>query len=301
LFIGGGVLALGVVGAGVGEVTGVLPGHSTVQRLLGLDGPAGTVPDVPVVWTKPSGTPQPSVPAGVTEVTVHRMHSAARNTDVDVVTMIPAGTPLADLPVCVALHGRGGTGQSMATMGLPQFLTASIRSGGRPFAFVAVDGGDTYWVAREPSDDPQAMLLHELPGWLNGFGLTHAGGVPTAALGVSMGCFGSLVYARNRAATPLTSVATLSPALFVSWPDAKSRNVFANEQAWETNEPLRHVDAWANTTALGVWCGKQDPFYPAATQLAALAHPKIASFADGAHNGDYWTRVLPAAVPFVAG
>jgi len=300
LLIGVSVVGLGAVGVGVGVAEDVLPGRTTVRRLLGLTGPDGTVPAEPVVFgsSVPPGT---VVPAGTTQVQKYRFASAARGRQVELITMVPMGTPPADLPICLALHGRGGNAQAMVDAGLPQFLTAAILAGAPPFAFVSVDGGDaSYWVAHGSGDDPQAMLVREVPGWLATLGLRRDGGVPRAALGISMGGFGSLVYARNRTDRPITAVAAISPALFTSWGDAKARQVFADQAEWETDEPLRHVDALPTATALGVWCGKEDPFYPAAAQLATTAHATTAAFDHGEHNQGYWSRVLPDAIRFLA-
>ena len=272
LILGG--LGAVVVAGGAGEYLEVLPGGVQLHRLLGLTGGTGSVPDVPAATT-----------------TVRQFHSAARGTTVDVVTMVPAGQDPARLPVCLVLHGRGNNARGMITLGLPQFLTAAVRAGAPPFAMVAVDGGDSYWVARTPADDPQRMLTGELPGWLRTLGLAPD---PSTMLAISMGCFGALVHARTN---PVRRIALLSPALFQDWPDAQTVHAFASEQQWASDEPLRHP-APAN---LAIWCGREDPFYPSAHQLAGQSHPAIASFPHGQHDDDFWRRMLPLAMPYVAG
>jgi S-formylglutathione hydrolase FrmB len=269
----GGLGAL-VVAGGACEYFEVLPGGVSLHRLLGLTGGTGTVPAVPAAQT-----------------TVRQFHSAARGRLVDVVTMIPAGADPVRLPVCLVLHGRNNNARGMITLGLPQFLTAAVRDGVPPMAFVAVDGGDSYWVPRTPADDPQRMLTAELPGWLSTLGLAPN---PDTVLAISMGCFGALVYARTK---PVRRTALLSPALFQDWPDAQTVHAFADEQQWANREPLRHP-APAN---LAIWCGREDPFYPSAHQLADQAHPAIASFPHGQHDDDFWRRMLPLAIPYVAG
>ena len=185
-----GALLLGVGGLGVFDAGSAalldenLQLAARARRVLGMTGPNGSVP--------------PELPASAPAiVTTHRMHSAARGTDVKLITIVPANTPTERLPVCLLLHGRRSDAASWVSMGLGSFLDAAIRAGAAPFALAAVDGGDSYWVARTPGDDPQAMLRTELPGWLTRFGLPAGGGVPRAALGVSMGCFGALVYAHT--------------------------------------------------------------------------------------------------------
>lgn len=225
-----------------------------------------------------------------------RFWSAARGREVAVAAMVPPGAELATVPVCLALHGRGGRAEDMVGLGLPALLAAA---GTAPYALVAVDGNrDTYWIARDPADDPQAMLLHELPGWLSGMGLTRDGGVPSAAFGVSMGCFGALVYARARG-SGVRTVATLSPALFGSWAQARARNAFRDEAAWLAAEPLRHLRELPAGLRLGVWCGEQDPFAPAARTLARQVRGSTAAFAPGGHNEAYYRTVLPAIVDFL--
>lgn len=265
-----GIAGVGLLGAGfVGSIEGVLPGGVQLRRALGLVGTDGTVPDVPPADTR-----------------AQRFHSAARGCEVNVVTMGAAR----NLPVCVVLHGRGSNAEGMVSLGLPKFLTAAIRAGAAPFTLVAIDGGDSYWVARKAADDPQAMLREELPVWLAGLGLA----APRAVLGISMGCFGGLQYAHG-----LDAAAVLSPAVFRSWEDARTVDAFADEQQWAANEPLRHP--LPDKVKLGVWCGMEDPFYPSATQLATQTRAAVARFDHGVHTGGYWCRVLPDALNFLSG
>lgn len=271
LFGGLGVGAAAVTG---GVLTDVLPGGTRLRGFLGLNGPDGTVPDVP---------PGP--------VTVERVRSVARGRDVDLAIMRPAGVT-ARLPVCLALHGRGLDAKSLVDMGFPRFLTAAARAGAPPFAMAAVDGGETYFVARDEKDDPQRMLVEEVPAWLDARGLP----APTAAYGISMGAFGALRYARNR--PDLRVVAVIGPALFRSWADASSRNVFRDERQWAANEPLRHTGDIVGDR-LGVWCGTDDPFVGAARELVDRTRPKIAAIGPGAHEGGYFLRVTPEMVQFI--
>lgn len=277
----GGVAAAALAGVAAGEYTEVLPGGVTLRRMLGLTGPDGSIPDVPAAV-----------------VATRQFPSQARGRLVTVVAMSPIDTDPAGLPVCLVLHGRGNDAQGMIALGLPQFLTAAVRGGMPPIAVVAVDGGDSYWVANTPTDDPQAMLTAELPGWLATLGLR---GQPSAVLGISMGCFGALVYARCRASAPLRAAALLSPALFRDWTDAAAVHAFSGEQQWSNAEPLRHLDKLPGATALGIWCGVEDPFFPAATDLAAKTHPAVAVFPHGQHNDGFWRRVLPDALAFLGG
>jgi len=217
---------------------------------------------------------------------IEQRASAARRRDVDVVTVRPEGVP-DDLPVCLMLHGRGSSARSFVELGVPRFLTAAHRAGVPPFAAVAVDCGAAYFTAR-PDDDPLRMLTDELPGWV--------GRAPVAALGISMGGFGALRLARVR--RDLRAVALLSPALFLSWADARARNAFADQAEWAADEPLRHLPEIAGTPA-GLWIGQDDPFVPAARRFIAGARPDPGVIGPGAHDDAFWRRVLPDALAFV--
>ena len=267
----------GGLGVGAAAVTGVLtdmlPGRARLRWFLGLTGPDGEVPDVPVG-----------------PVTVERVRSQARGRDTDLVIMRPAGAPQR-LPVCLGLHGRGASAKTYVEMGIPQLLTAATQAGIPPFAVAAVDGGETYFVSREEKDDPQRMLAEELPVWLEDRGLPK----PTAAFGISMGAFGALRYARSQ---ELRAVAVIGPALFRSWDEAKARNVFRDETQWAANEPLRHTGDIAGNR-LGVWCGTDDPFLDAARELVDRTHPKIAAIGPGVHENGYFVRVMPQVFGFI--
>lgn len=268
---GAGVAGAGLL-TGAGMVTDVLPGGPGLRRALGMTGPDGEIPDVP------------SGPA-----TTERIRSAARGRTVDLVIMRPEGTGTR-LPVCLALHGRGAGARSYLDMGTPKFLTAAARTGVAPFAVVAVDCGDGYFV-REGADDPLRMLTDDVPEWLAARGLPP----PTAAIGISMGAFGALRFAREEDAL---AVAVAGPALFRDWPEARSRDAFRDERQWAAAEPLQHTGDLVGTP-LGVWCGTEDPFLDAARELADRTHPAVAAFDSGAHDGGYFLRVLPEMLRFV--
>lgn len=273
-FIIGGASAAAVATAagGAGVATEVLPGSVALRRRLGWTGPVGTVPDVA---------------AG--RITRREVTSKARGTRARLVTIAPHGISAAEaarLPVCVMLHGRGSSAEGFVGLGMPRFLTQAVRAGTEPFLLAAVDGGDSsYWYG-----PAQRMLLEELPGWL--------GTEPAAALGISMGGFGSLLYARERAG--LGAVALLSPALFRNWADAHAVGPFATRREWAAVEPLRHTAGLrVPGRDIGLWCGQEDPFHASARALAARVLPGAGSFGHGAHDPGYWRRVAPDALSFV--
>jgi pimeloyl-ACP methyl ester carboxylesterase len=247
--------------------------------------PSGPPPGPPAV-------PVPTGPAPLREpVTVQRMSSAARGTDVDLVLISPEGVPASGLPVCLALHGRGARARTFPELGLPAALTAAVRAGVPPFAIAAVDG-DHYWVDVGDEDDPQKMLAEEVPTWVKQRDLRP----PSAVFGISMGGFGALRFARAHPDLKATAVA--SAALFVSWPDARARKVFSGEANWRAEEPLLHTGELRGAD-LGVWCGESDPFEGADRRLVKAVSPAVSSFSPGKHEDEYWRGVLPDVLKFV--
>lgn len=248
MLIGGCALGLGVAGLAANSVPG--------RRLLGWTGPDGVIPATPEA-----------------DVTDHGW---------GIVTS-PKGVDPSTLPVCLLLHGRGGSARWWSDLGLPNFLSATAI----PCALVAVDGGESYWLG-----DSGRMLTDDLPGELVAVGMR----APGAALGISMGGFGALALATRQ---PLRAVAVISPALFPTWEDAAVLEEVATRREWEDNEPSRHVADLKPNTALGVWCGQEDPFHGPAVDYAAKARAEVTSFEHGLHDVGYWLRVLPEALHFV--
>ena len=250
-----------------------------------------TAPPPPPPVITPTTTSAPTlVPGGRPLVVDVQRQSKARGTAVRVIAMYP-GSSVERLPAFVALHGRGATSGVFLDLGVPDLLAKAVKDGVAPFAVVAVDGGDSYWVGKG-ADDPQKMLADEVPGWLDEFGLIETS---FGAIGISMGAYGALNYVRT-VPGPL-SAAVLSPALFTDWSQARGRSVFADEAAWQRTEPLRHLDDLHG--ALGVWCGTSDPFLPAAKKLVASGRAAIAKFGTGGHDNTYWHGVLPDVFRFL--
>jgi pimeloyl-ACP methyl ester carboxylesterase len=279
----------------VGELTrrGLLLGGAAAALGTAAWGAAACSTGNTAVPGPPAGPP-PVKPAALAEpVTVERVYSVTRAQTIEMVLMVPEGVPASGLPVCLALHGRGGRARDFIDLGVPRLLTDTVRRGGPPFAVAAVDG-DHYWVAVDQRDDPQRMLSTELPIWLEQRDLRP---VPSAAFGISMGGFGALRYARDH--HDLRAVAGMSPALFQNWPDARARKVFHTPQQWETNEPLRHIEDLRGIP-LGVWCGVGDTFVAAARKFCEVTAPAVASFTPGVHNDKFWKRVTPEVMNFVA-
>jgi pimeloyl-ACP methyl ester carboxylesterase len=275
LLLGAVGVGLAGVAAGAGALGDALPEAPTLRRAVSATGPEATIPDAPKGKT-----------------TVERLYSTARHQNVDLVIMRPYGVDPEGLPVCLVLHGRGGTARGYLQFGLPQFLSSATRAGVPPFTAVAVDLGKDY-LMDEHGDNPMAMIVDELPRWLERRDLP----VPMAALGFSMGGFAAVNYARHR--PDLRAIALASPAMFLRWADAKKRNCFRDEQQWREFEPLDHTAELSKDTAIGLWCGSEDSFAEAAREFTAKARPEVHSISRGGHNTPYWWRVLPEVMRFL--
>ena len=214
-------------------------------------------------------------------VRLETVRSQARGRDVDLFTAVPAGHGEgAGLPVVVVLHGASATAADFRPFGLGRFLTAAVEAGAPPFVLAGADGGVLRWEPDPNSaDDPQAMLLTEMPRWLEERGFD-AG---TRALwGWSMGGYGCL---RAAEAEPgwARAVAAFSPAL------SEGEGVFADA------ERLADVP-------LGLWCGTDDALYPAVRAFEAelVEPPEIATYTEGGHTRYFWNDHTLEAFEFLA-
>jgi S-formylglutathione hydrolase FrmB len=274
-----------------GLATAAAAGAATVAATTGL------VPD-PVSLLRPvaaSGV-SPATAGGV--VRTERVFSQARGREVRLVTITPAGVRPAGLPVCVALHGLNGDATAVAAGGMGGFLSAAVaRKAVRPFAVVALDGGNSYWHENVPGDDPMGMLIDELPRWLAARGLQPR---PFAATGISMGGFGALHYARTRLqrAMPLRAVAVIAPGLITTWAEMSKRHAFHDAADWASYDPLRNIPA-LGTVPIGIWCGTEDRFIDGARRFIATGRPEVSSLGPGAHDDGYFRRALPEAIRFL--
>ncbi|MFR9730211.1 alpha/beta hydrolase [Saccharopolyspora sp. MS10] len=246
---------------------------------------------------------EPSALAQQSNVSVERVHSQARNREVELVTMYPSGVSRDRIPVCLMLHGRFGDARRSAG-GLPAWLTNAVKSGEvPPFAFLAVDGGgNSYWHQRS-GDDPMWMLLEEVPRWLAERGLGGQDGQPFAVSGISMGGFGALLYTRrrNELDDPVRATAVVSPALINDWREMSKRRAFADEAEWNSIDPMKHVAALGDVP-LGVWCGTRDRFIAGTRRFVREAKPEVASVSTpGGHNSRYYRLALPEVVDFIGG
>lgn len=241
---------------------------------LGAAGAAG-------VWLAPGGRGPdavvPDAPPG--DERVARRTSVARGRVVDFYTAVPAGHGDGrGLPVCLVLHGGSKVAGDFPALGLGWFLTDAVLRGAAPFVLAGATGDRLAW---QPSgaDDPQRMVHEEIPAWCaeRGFDASRL-----AAWGWSIGGYGALLLAE---AFPgfVRSVAAMSPAVRPG------------------DAVLARADRLGGTP-IGLWCGRDDSLYGNVRALdrALPGRPAAGGYADGRHNFDYWSRVIPAAFDFVA-
>ncbi|UVS77620.1 Putative esterase [Actinokineospora sp. UTMC 2448] len=223
------------------------------------------------------------------------VYSAARGRVVGMVSVLPTELLVQDLPVCLFLHGRGGTAATAFPGRLARWLVRQVAyDKAPPFAFVAVDGGDGYW-HEMGGDDPMGMLLREVPGWLAERRL----GRVFAVAGISMGGFGALLYARRRAeaGAPVRAAAAISPALITTWDEMRKRGAFRSEEEWLALDPRHNVP---RDTPIAVWCGAQDSFARGTREFIERADPEVGYLGPGGHDGRFYDRVVPDLVTFLA-
>lgn len=279
LLVGGiGVVAAGATAEAVN--LDLLPGRTTMYRVLGLNGADGTIPDV---------DPVPSVSGSF-------VSAARKGRTVGWTIAAPASdTPL---PVAVALHGYGDDHAAFfgRELGWDRFLAAHVADGGAPFAIASIDGGNRYWHPRADGDDPAAMVVDEfLPRIARrGFDTDRL-----ALTGYSMGGFGALRLGGVLGASRVRAVSAISPALWTSAADT-ARGAFDDAADFRANTVLGRQRA-LDGVAVRVDCGNGDGFAPAAhTYVDGFDVPPAGGFEPGAHTHGYWRRLAPQQLAFLA-
>lgn len=279
LLIGGvGIVAVGATAEAVN--LDLLPGRTTMYRVLGLNGTDGTIPDV---------DPVPSVSGTF-------VSAARKGRTVGWTIAAPASdTPL---PVAVALHGYGDDHASFfgRELGWDRFLAAHIADGGAPFAIASIDGGNRYWHPRADGDDPAAMVVDEFLPLIarRGFDTDRL-----ALTGYSMGGFGALRLGGVLGASRVRAVSAISPALWTSAADT-ARGAFDDAADFRANTVLGRQRA-LDGVAVRVDCGNGDGFAPAVhTYVDGFDAPPAGGFEPGAHAHGYWRRLAPQQLAFLA-
>lgn len=283
LLIGGASVVVLAGAAVLGVEENILPGRSTLSRMFGLNGPAGTIPNV---------TAGP--------MTTGEFTSAARlgKTCGFAISYPPDAAPGDKFPVLIALHGFGGSHRAAFYngIGLDRFLAQAINKGAPPFAIASVDGGNTYWHKRTSGEDAGAMVTNEFIPLLADHGLDVA---KVGFLGWSMGGFGALHLGAQLGASRAAVVVAESPALWSS-PEKAARGAFDSAADFRANTPVGRQKELDGIPVL-IDCGTGDGFYPEVKAYAAgfPTHP-AGGFVAGGHNDSYWRRMAPAQLAFAA-
>ena len=202
------------------------------------------------------------------------------------------------LPVCVALHGRGGSAESMVSLGYPSFLAVAVRAGLPPFALASVDGGERYWHRRADGEDTGAMVLDEWLPRLAEAGLAARPADKVGFLGWSMGGYGALLLASRLGPDRVAAVAAESPALWLRAGDSSA-------VAFDSTADFQANDVFARRAVLSripicIDCGIADPFHSVVEEFAAGLTPRpVTDFGAGDHTFGYWRRRAPKAINFV--
>jgi enterochelin esterase-like enzyme len=244
-------------------------------------GPDGAVPEEPAAAPVGGGLRSAHVPG-----------------DVGWMVWRPDGMSAADpLPVIVALPGRGSSAAWVFDgYHIHAFLAAALAGGGPPVALAAVDGGESYWHAREGGEDRMAMLEDELLPFLERrFGL---GGPGRAVIGWSMGGYGAL-RAAERNPDRWAGVAVASPAIWPAWGDVWVGDAFDGEPDFHRNDVFADAPR-LDGTPVWVGCGRSDPFYGDARRFATALPAAHTHWADGGHDACLWRLIAPQQVAFAA-
>ncbi|UYM03564.1 alpha/beta hydrolase [Solicola gregarius] len=276
----GGLLVVGAGATAAGVETGVLPGRSWAYSHLGIDGEDGTIPDV----------------APGRMVSGAFMSEARLGERCGWSIAYPPGER-GNLPVVVVLHGRGNDHTSaFADLGLDRFLADAVRRGAEPFAIASVDGGETYWHARDNGEDAGSMVVDEFIPLLGGRGLeTRRVGV----LGWSMGGYGALLLASRLGPDRVFAVVAESPALWPRYEDTApgaydDEADFADAVVWGEQDRLSGIP-------VRIDCGESDPFYGyTRTYVDGFADDPAGGFQLGDHDVGYWRRMAPDQLRFLA-
>jgi pimeloyl-ACP methyl ester carboxylesterase len=259
---------------------GLLMGAAGAGALAAVSGVAYAL--APTRWKERLGLASPDwyipdAPKG--QIRLETVSSEARGADVELFTAVPHGYGDGEgLPVVIVLHGGTGRPHDYEGFGFGEFVTQSVRDGNEPFVLAGADGDLLRWES-SGSDDPQAMVVDEMPRWLDDRGFDAERRV---LWGWSMGGYGVLRLAESYPDFG-RAVAAFSPAL------SPGDSVYAD------------ADALADLP-LAIWCGTEDMFYDDDRAfVAALPNkPEIVSYSPGRHTRYFWNDHTRPAFTFLA-
>lgn len=241
---------------------------------------------------------QPETPHGKPgQVLDGSFDSTARHAPTGWSIAYPPGTTAGDaVPMLLVLHGRGDDHRAvLGSHALGSYLAGAVRTGTRPFALVAVDGGDhDYWHPRASGSDAQAMLIDEL------LPLAARHGLLTdrfAVGGWSMGGYGALLLAERLGPRRIAAVAVDSPAIWNRAADT-APGAFDSRDDFERHDVLRRAGALGQIP-LRVTCGDGDPFLPGVGALLRTLPQAQHDIGRGGHDLTWWHHAAPGQLAFV--
>lgn len=203
-----------------------------------------------------------------------------------------------DLAAVVVLHGRGfdhTSAFSSAGLGLDRFLAHAVSQGVPPFALASIDGGDTYWHARDSGEDSGTMVTEEFLPLLSAQGLDIT---RIAFFGWSMGGYGALSLAERLGPERVAAAGALSPALWEDYSDT-APGAFDDAADFEENNVFGREGDLAQIK-LRIDCGEGDPFYAAAKAYrSGFDTMPDGGFQRGDHDLGYWRRMAPRQLAFL--
>jgi S-formylglutathione hydrolase FrmB len=229
-----------------------------------------------------------SPPAGHrVRATYRTLASSHAGRDVRYGIAVPPRANGAPTPVVYCLHGRGGDERfATETIRLQDFLAAANVN----IAVASVDGGESYWHAREDGTDTLAMVLDELVPLVD----AEFGNGRSAVLGWSMGGYGALLAAARHG---MVAVAT-SPALWRRFEDS-APGAFDRAEDFAANDVFALAGA-IDRTKVRIDCGADDPFVERVRTLRARLGEPSGAITAGFHDARYWRKAAAAQVGFLA-
>ena len=238
----------------------------------------------------------PSIPVPPVHLAVRSLSfvSAARHRSVGVRIVVPPELPTGKpVPVCLWLHGRGGSAASVTSeLRIPNFLAAAVADGVPPFAVVSVDGGTAYWHKRASGDDPEHMIMSELPGVLDREGIVAD---RWAIAGWSMGGYGALLLAERH--DRFVAAVASSPAVWRHGRDT-APGAFDSSTDFKANDVLAELSRLPKFVRID--CGTDDPFASTTKEMLRRVDGVEGTVSEGAHTMRFWRAMVPGQLRFLS-
>jgi S-formylglutathione hydrolase FrmB len=290
-----------------------------VPRILGAE-PGTRAPSTPVLAPPPTPAPTPvpsntaarDEPSGAAYVgqisgTFREVvfYSPSLNRDMSYYIYLPPGysTEGRRYPVLYMLHGAGGNKDEWAAYGLVDDVDQSIVSKDiKPMIVVMPQGDQGYWVNWADGGPLWGdYVANDLRTQVDATFRTLPNASHRAIGGLSMGGAGALQLAFNHPDV-FQNAGAHSPSLHVD--DGTFSGLYGTGPEFEKREPIDLAANAPDIDALNIWidAGEDDPWVDRDTLLhETLLERGIAhnwKVFPGAHDGDFWTRNLPAYLRF---